>query len=148
MAILDPNLTALCADMDADLVKEIVDTSLSESRINNFINMAYYISLPLVGRLAACGASTAHCAIIQLLAAHLLTLYEPQKKSENIASEWSFTNIIAGGLGLDGSTYGQAAKTLDCSGTLASLGKRRARIKVWSHYERMEERGLLDTDLV
>ena len=59
MATLDADLVALCADLDADAVKEIIETDLTDAQINAFLNTAYYITRPLSGNLDGCGGSTA-----------------------------------------------------------------------------------------
>lgn len=137
MADLNAGVTTACSDLGADLVKEIVDTDLTDARINNFINFAYFITKPLADELDDCGGSDALCAIMQMLAAHFLTMYERSTVSENIAGEWSVRYAIKEGLGLESSLYGQNAIALDCSGILASAGLKRAWIEVIS-YEQIE----------
>lgn len=138
MATLDPGLVASCPDLDADAVKEIIDSDKTDAEINNFLNMAYYITLPLVGKLDACGGSSALCQIRQVLAAHFLTMWERQAKSESVASEWSITYLGKDDLGLDASLYGQNAKALDCSGTLAKAGLKGVLMQVAS-YRQIED---------
>lgn len=140
MATLNTDLVALCADLDSNTLKEIIDTSLSDARLNNFLNMAWYTSIPLSGKLNNCGGDGALCEIILLLAAHFLTTYERQVKSEGIAGEWSVSFLGRDGLGLDASLYGQQAKVLDCSGTLASAGLKSVLIHVVDYEQ------LLDLD--
>lgn len=140
MAALNADLVALCTDLDSNTLKEIIDTSLSDARLNNFINMGWYTSIPLSGKLNNCGGDGALCEIILLLAAHFLTMYERQVKSEGIAGEWSVSFLGRDGLGLDASLYGQQAKVLDCSGTLASAGLRSVLIHVTDYDQ------LLDLD--
>ena len=133
MATLDTDLVALCADLDATALKEIIDTDLTDAQLNNFLNAAYYTTIPLTGNLGQCGGASMQCLIIKFLAAHLLTVYEGQVKSESIAGEWSVTYRGQEGQGLKSSLYGQAALDLDCSGKLAKLGMKQASIAVISY---------------
>ena len=135
MVALNANLVVLCPAVDAALVKEIIDTDLSDARVNNFINMAYYITIPLQGALDACGGADAVCQILQLLAAHFLTLYERTTKSENVAGEWSVSYMAKEGIALEASLYGQQAIALDCSGKLKSAGLRVARFRILTYYD-------------
>jgi len=113
-------------------VKEIIDTDLSDAVINNFINMAYVRTIALDGELGNCGGDAALLEIQKLLAAHFLTMYERQPKSEKIA-EASVTWMGQDGEGLKASLYGQQALALDCSGILARAGLKRATFQVWSY---------------
>lgn len=122
MATIVAEALALCPDIDANAVKEIISTDLTDAEINNFINMAYYVVIPLTGELGDCGGLGAQCEIMKVLAAHFITMYERQIKQESVAGEWSVTYLGKGELGLDASLYGQQAKVLDCSGTLAKAG--------------------------
>jgi len=122
MSAINAGLTALCAGLDATALKEIIDTDLTDARLNNFLNMAYFATIPLQGELGACGGNDAVCEIIKVLAAHFLTMYQRQTKSESVAGEWSVSFMGREDLGLDASLYGQQAKVLDCSGKLAKLG--------------------------
>lgn len=133
MATLDTDLVALCSDLDATALKEIIDTDLTDAQLNNFLNAAYYAALPLSGNLGECGGSEMHCILIKFLAAHFLTVYEGQAKSESVGGEWSITYRGSDGLGLESSLYGQAALSLDCSGKLAKLGMKQATIAVISY---------------
>lgn len=133
MATLDANLTALCADLDATALKEIIDTDMTDAQIHNFLNAAYYASVPLTGNLGQCGGASAQCVIIKFLAAHFMTTYEGQAKSESVGGEWSITYRGSDGTGLNSSLYGQAALDLDCSGKLAKLGMKQATIAVISY---------------
>lgn len=120
------------AVVDADDVKEIIDTDLSDARINNFINMAYVRTIPLDGELGNCGGDDTLAEIQKLLAAHFLTMYERQTKSEKVG-EASVTFMGQDGKGLEASLYGQQALALDCSGILARAGLKRATFQVWSY---------------
>lgn len=148
MATLDPDVTTLCPDLDAAAVKEILDTDMTDAQLNNFINMGFYTALGLSGKLAQCGAGSMQCEIIKMLAAHFASSYEAQTKSESVAGEWSFTRFGREGMRLDSSPYGQHAVVMDCSGTLAKLGMKRATFRVVSYYESAESRGYIDTELL
>jgi hypothetical protein len=133
MATLDSNLTTLCPSLDADAVKEIIDTDLTDARINAFLNMAYYLSRPISNNLGECGGGSAECEIIKLLAAHFITILERQVKSESIAGEWSVTYLGKEGMGLEASLYGQQAVAMDCSGELAKASLKNASFSVTSY---------------
>lgn len=120
------------AVVDAEDVREIIGTDLEDSEINNFINMAYVITLPLAGELGDCGGDDALAEIQKLLAAHFMTVRERQPESERIA-EASVTWMGKAGEGLTASLYGQQALALDCSGILARAGLKRATFQVWSY---------------
>lgn len=145
MASIVTGMTTLCPSLDADSVKEIIDSDKTDAEINNFINMAYYVVLKLVGHLDACGGSAAVCQIAQLLAAHFLTMWERQTKSESVAGEWSVNFLGKDGLGLDASLYGQQAKVLDCSGILAKTGMKKAFWDV-ATYQRLADIDLPEED--
>lgn len=120
--------------IDADDVKEVIDTGLDDAEINRFINIAYFISLPFASKLGSCGGTDALAEIQAQLAAHFISIgREPQVKSESIGGEASATYRGVTGQGLKATLYGQAAIDLDCSGTLANSGLRRASFRVWSH---------------
>jgi len=120
------------AVIDADDVKEIIDTDLTDARINNFINMAYVRTIQIDGKLGNCGGDATLAEIQKLLAAHFLTMYERQTKSEKVG-EASVTFMGQDGEGLKASLYGQQALALDCSGILARAGLKRATFQVWSY---------------
>lgn len=134
--------------IDAGDVQEIVDTDLSDERINNFINMAYLRTISLSGKLGACGGDTALQYIQLLLAAHYLSLYERTTKSESIGGEWSVTYAFQEGEGLKSTPFGQQAIDMDCSGTLARAGLKRATFRVTSYYQIQESTRLFDEDLL
>ena len=131
-------------------VKEIKDTDLEDSRVANFVNMAYLVTLPLVDNLGACGGDEALKQIQLLLAAHFLTLYDREVKSQSIGGEWSVTYAMTDGEGLNASLYGQQAQVLDCSGTLAkrAAGMKAASFKVTSYRQLAGVTNLFDGDLL
>ena len=139
MAVLNPD-----ALVDPDDVKEIIDTNLTDARINAFINMAVAMTSILSGELDACGGDDTLESIQLLLAAHFLTLYERTAKSESIGGQWSVTWAIKEGPGLESSLYGQAAMNLDCSGLLSTAGWRNATFNVVSYYQLEDSLQLFD----
>lgn len=141
MAALDAGVIAACPALDASSVKEIIDSDKTDAEVNNFINMAYFVTIPLAGALGACGGAGALCQIMQVLAAHFLTMWERQVRSQSVAGEWSVTFLGKDGLGLDASLYGQQAKILDCSGLLAKMGMKQVLLQTASY------RLLADVDL-
>lgn len=135
MADLLSAVTTLCPTLDADAVREIIDTDLTDAQLHAFVNMAYYLSRPVAGNLGSCGGSAAECQIILLLAAHLVTLREGSPKSESVGGEWSITYRGTDGKGLESSLYGQNALALDCSGMLAKAGLKHATFKEIGYYD-------------
>lgn len=140
MATLNANV---CASVTPDAVKEIINSDLTDARINAFINLAYYATIPLADKLDDCGSADALCEIQLWLAAHFLTVYERQTKSESVGGEWSVTYLGQDGMGLEASLYGQQALALDCSGTLAKAGLKRAVMQVVD-YETIEDIDVTD----
>ena len=129
MATLNAN-----ALVDVDDVREVIDTDLGDAEIRRFINQAYFASKNLSGRLGDCGGNGALAEIQAQLAAHFIAMSrEFQTEQESIAGEASVRYRGKSGMGLQATTYGQNALMLDCSGTLAALGKKRARFRVWEH---------------
>ena len=133
----------VCTSVTPDAVREIIDTDLTDARLNAFINFAYFATVPLAGLLDDCGGADALCEIQLLLAAHFLTIYERQTKSESIGGEWSVSYLGKDGLGFEASLYGQQALMLDCSGTLARAGLMRAVFQVVD-YETIEDIDVTD----
>lgn len=135
--------SGVCSSVDADAVKEIIDTDLTDARINAFINLAYFATIPLANLLDDCGGADALCGIQLLLAAHFLTAYQRQLKSKSIGGEFSVSYLGKDGLGFEASLYGQQALALDCSGTLAKAGLMRATFQVVD-YETIEDINVTD----
>lgn len=130
--------SGVCASVTPDAVKEIIDTDLTDARINAFINFAYFATVSLANLLDDCSGADALCEIQLLLAAHFLTVYDRQIKSKSVAGEWSVSYLGKDGLGFEASLYGQQALMLDCSGTLAKAGLMRAVFQVVD-YETIED---------
>ena len=127
MGALNANVPA---QVTPTAVKDIIETELSVSSINSFINMAYAVTRPLVGNLSACGSGDTLEQIMLLLAAHFITLRDRMLKSESIGGEWSASFMGQDGRGLNASLYGQQALALDCSGNLAKAGMKQATFQV------------------
>jgi len=135
MADLLSGVTTTCPSLDADSVREIIETDLTDAQINAFVNIAYNVTRLISGSLGSCGGSSMECTIMELLAAHFITLREGSAKSESVGGEWSITYRGSDGLGLDASLYGQNAKAIDCSGKLAKLGLKKAQLKSIGYYD-------------
>jgi len=135
MADLLAGVTSVCASLDADSIREIIETDLTDAQINAFINIAYNVTRLISGKLGSCGGSSMECTIMELLAAHFITLREGSAKSESVGGEWSISYRGSDGLGLDASLYGQNAKAIDCSGKLAKLGLKKATLKEIGYYD-------------
>jgi len=125
----------VCPSLDADSVREIISTDLTDAQINHAINTAYNITRLISSKLGSCGGSSMECTIIELLAAHFVTLREGSPKSESIGGEYSVTYRGQDGLGLNSSLYGQNALMIDCSGKLAKLGLKKATLKSVGYYD-------------
>ncbi len=122
--------------IDADDVREVISTGLSDAVINRFINQGYYMTIPIASLLGDCGGAGALAEIQAMLAAHLISSSrERQAKSESIEGGASIAYASTTGVGLNGTSYGQAAIDMDCSGILAKAGLKRASIHVFSHSE-------------
>ena len=110
-------------------VKAIVSTTLTDAQIQAFIDTA---ALVVTTNLADKGLSAELLEAIEMwLAAHLLSMRDQRVHARTIG-DVSFTYQGQTGLGLDATLYGQQVKMLDTTGTLASLGKRRASVTVFS----------------
>jgi hypothetical protein len=135
MADLIAGVYTSCPSLDADAVREIIDTDLTDAQLNAFINIAYNVTRLISGDLGSCGGGDMECDITKLLSAHFVTLREGSPKSESVGGEWSITYRGSDGLGLDASLYGQNAKMIDCSGKLAKLGLKKAGLREIGYYD-------------
>jgi hypothetical protein len=112
--------------VNADEIKEILETELSDPTIEAFIGAA---NLIVTQNLGSSGLSTALLKEIERwLSAHLIaSSRERQVKSEAAGlAKVDYDSKV--GLGLDGTTYGQQVKLLDPTGLLTSIGKRNASV--------------------
>ena len=99
-------------------VKEVIDTALTDAQITAFINSAStMVDTYLVGKSLS---DTLLTEIEKYLAAHFLTLRDRRSATES-ADGVSFTYQGVTGEGLDSSSYGQMAQSLDPTGALGSL---------------------------
>jgi len=100
-------------------VKKIIDTDLSESEIEIFIETASDLVDDLIGIYAA-----ARLEKIELwLSAHFLAMsLEPQPQSE-AAGQTSVTYQGQSAMRLDATRYGQMVGMLDTQGALSDAGK-------------------------
>ncbi len=137
MAVLDAGLVEDFPNLDADALREVTETALENEQLNNFLNMAYYHTRVLEGKLGACGGRGQEELIVKFLAAHFLTTREQQPMSES-SGEWSvrYRGHIRGA-GLESSLYGQQAIVLDCSRTLANqvTGLQKATLESVTYYD-------------
>lgn len=102
---------------DTDAVKDILDTSLTDTQIEAFIRSA---SL-MVDQLDATVLSDDLLEEVEkYLAAHLCCLRDPRHQSRSMGRA-SETLQGQTGQGLDSTHYGQTAKVLDVTGRLAQL---------------------------
>lgn len=108
-------------------VKEIIETVASDAAIGAHITAANLIvTRNLAG--SDLGDDTLK-EIERWLAAHFVAVQDMRKKSESIGDS-SETNMGNAGMGLDFTPYGQQVKLLDATGTLATIGQKRAFFEV------------------
>ncbi len=132
---IEEQYSDICPNVTADYVKSLIapnETQLTDEQIEDRINLAGALVLPIYGDLNDCGGTDTFCKILGLVSAHFVAMTERQTKSENIAGEWSTTYGTEFGDGLEGSTYGQMALLLDCSGKLAQADKKLVSVTLWS----------------
>lgn len=109
-------------------VKDIIDTELDDAIVDLFVDTA---SALVDANLLNSGLSEALLTRIEtFLAAHLLTVREPQARSVTLGDESVSFQGVTGDM-LKATFYGQAVLLLDTSGTLANLGKQRASFMVY-----------------
>jgi len=140
MAARNSNLASRFPGLTADALKEIVETDLEDTELNNYLNMAYHATRKLAGKLGECGGKGGEELIVKVLAAHFLTMTEQQPKRVR-SGDWSATYRGEDGMGLEASSYGQQAIALDCSGELAeqATGLRVAKLRAVTYYDMQEE---------
>lgn len=111
-----------------DDIKDVFDTTLSDTQLTAFMNDAnLFVTEELVGL----GMSNDRLeAIEKYLACHFASLRDVRTSQENIASEWSFTVQGKTGMHLDATFYGQQAKLLDSTGTLDKLGENLKKVRL------------------
>ena len=122
------------ARVDADGVKEIVDTDLTNAQINNFINAAHL----LVVQADLAGSGLAEALLVEIerwLSAHFLSIRDKRVEQESVGGEWSAKYQGKTDMGLEATTYGQQALALDTSGELAATGLKRATLEVYSYVD-------------
>lgn len=120
------------ARVDADDVKEIIDTNLTDDQINAFINGAnLLVQAKLLDKNLGDDLLT---EIEKWLAAHFLSTRDQRVEREKVGGEWEATYQGKTEMGLDATTYGQQAKALDWSGTLATLGLKSISLEVYGPY--------------
>lgn len=109
-------------------VKEIIATALTDPVLNACINTAHAI---IDANLTAMGSASALLTEIELwLSAHFVAIREPKAKQKSVAGEYSVTYEKGDpGTGFSATTWGQQALALDFTGTLASMGLKKAKIE-------------------
>jgi hypothetical protein len=105
--------------VESDAVKEIIETSLTDPEIDAFITAA---NLTVTKLLADEDLSDDQLREIERwLAAHFIASTRERQVAQETAGQADTTYVGKSGMGLDATFYGQQAKILDTSGTLASL---------------------------
>jgi hypothetical protein len=113
-------------------VKEIINTSLTDSEVTPFINAASNV---VTAKCSSAGYSDDELLEIERwLAAHLISIREPtrsavSRKQIGEASEsYNLLSPVGNQSILGGTPYGQQVLLLDYEGCLVDLGKRRTMI--------------------
>ena len=121
MADRDPN-----ARVNAEQVSDIISTTLTEAQTNAFINSAHRM---VEQTLAEKNLSEELLTEIEMwLSAHLLSMRD-QRKSQVRDGDLQVAYQGKTGMGLQSTLYGQQVLTLDPTGSLSSLGQKRASIR-------------------
>lgn len=109
----------------ADEVKEIIDTELSDTRINSFVIASHNT---IESNLLNKGLEEDLLKEIERwLSAHYITAFERQAIEEEAGPvSQKFANVFD--KGLDSSTYGQTVKMLDKTGILENLNGKKIKI--------------------
>lgn len=108
-------------------LRKIFNTRLDDTSLEMFCQMALDV---IEEKLSVTTLSEERQSRIGLLlAAHFASTNSPQLASERIGPH-SWTRQGEFGMGLDATSYGQAAKQLDTTGTLAKMGLRKATVGV------------------
>jgi len=115
------------ARTDADAVKQILDTSLTDTKIEAFIAGATEEVTEVVGSDTSLSGDL-KTEIERWLTAHMIASTREQQLSEAKAGPASAKFQGKTGLGLDSTMYGQTVKVLDTSGKFAALGGKGASI--------------------
>jgi hypothetical protein len=121
MAERNPN-----ARVDAEQVRDIISTGLTDGQVNAMINTAHLV---IEERLGDKRLSASLLGQIELwLAAHYVCMRDPRKKQVKV-DDTSVTYQGETGMGLKATSYGQQAMDLDPTGTLASTSMKRASLR-------------------
>lgn len=124
----------MAARVDPDGVKQIIDTDLTDPRIQVFINGANAVVTKNLGN-SSLGEDLL-TEIERWLSAHFISCFEDNRqaiKQKAGPVEQIFSDIF--GMGLDSSTYGQTAKSMDPTGKLSDLGMKTVKILAISESE-------------
>lgn len=120
----------------ANEVKEILDTSLTNARVDVFINAANLTITKYLGSSTDLSAEEKK-EIERWFTAHLIaTGPELQASQEEVLGETSIKYQGKTGMGLEATLYGQQCLVLDTTGTLAAkLGKKKATITAVTSFD-------------
>lgn len=112
----------MAARTTADKIKEILDTSLTDTQINGFIAGATALVDEVLGDVTSI-SDTLKAEIERWLTAHMIASTREQQLQSAKAGSTGATYQGQTGKGLESTFYGQTAMRLDASGKLAALGK-------------------------
>ena len=104
-------------------VKAIIDTSLTDSDVDSYVDDANSVVKDALG--------SEDKMLTKWLAAHLMAATRERQVRTEEALDASVGYVGSTGMGLDATLYGQQVKAMDTSGKLAKnlAGLRKARIK-------------------
>lgn len=112
---------------DADAVKQIIDTDLTDTEIEAFIAGATEVVTEVIGSDTTL-SSELKTEIERWLTAHMIASTREQQLSKTKAGPAEATFQGKTGMGLDSTLYGQTVKVLDTTGKFAALGGKGASI--------------------
>jgi hypothetical protein len=108
-------------------VRQLIDTALVDAVLSTYIDA----SAAIVDQAGVTGSEPLLKEIERWLTAHLLSVTREQQLEQAAAGPASTKFLIKGGLGLNGSTYGQQLLLMDVSGKLAEVINNTSKTKAW-----------------
>lgn len=125
--------------VSAEEVKEIIDTSLSDSAIEAFIGAANLTVTSLLGTSTALSSDQLR-EIERWFSAHLIACSRERQIDKEGVGQATVSYSGKTDMGLDATLYGQQVKIMDTTGILASqVGKRSASIYAVTSFDDDED---------
>lgn len=110
-------------------VKEIINTSLTDTQISAMITVANLLVTRHVG---TCANAAEKKEIERWLAAHFVAVRDPREEELEVDDVVAVFQRGTSGKGLESTDYGQNALAIDCSGGLKDAQRRPAKFTVIS----------------